>query len=189
MKNSFTIVLPISQLLAPMAEENPKEGTQIFDGLITITGECALVSEEGGQYWECQEMTWTVADTTVEVVGNPTFNEIVTGSDSDLDLRAILTGCEAEMLCLLAEAAENDPEYLAHCKERAEAKQRVADARSALAEAEWILRNPPQDVDDEGEAERRFLSRADDAREAAFDANREPWEDPRDLEPWEDPRD
>ena len=78
------------------------------------------------------------------------------------------------MVPLIEDAAQNDPTYLAFVKERKEAKKRVADLRSALAEAEYILRNPPQEVDEEGDAERRHVSRADEAREARFDANREP---------------
>ena len=81
------------------------------------------------------------------------------------------------MFSLIEDAAQNDPKYLAFVKERKEARQRVADLRSQLAEAEYILRNPPQDVDHEGEAERRHFAAADDAREARFDANREAWGD------------
>jgi hypothetical protein len=81
---------------------------------------------------------------------------------------------------LLAEVAESDPAYLAQVAERKAARQRVADLKSQLAEAEYLLRNPPESHDPEGEAERRFFSGADNAREAAFDANREAWEDPRD---------
>ena len=105
---NFTVQVPISQLLSPMMDENPAEGTPIYDGTITITGECILDTDEDGQYWECDysSLSWIIDGTTVEIVGNPTIHDIVGGSDSDLDLRAILAGCEDEMGCLLAEEAE-----------------------------------------------------------------------------------
>ena len=140
-----------------------------FEGTLHIEGECALCSEEGGQVWETQTIRWSVEDVT-----DNDGNEVPLDGQ---ELNGYLTGCERLMEETLAESAESDPTYLAYCAERREAKKRVADLRSALAEAEYILRNPPQDVDHEGEAERRHFAAADDAREARFDANREAWGD------------
>jgi hypothetical protein len=170
----------------------------IYSGLVTITGSCYLVCDEGGQFWECDSVEWILDGAGIEVGTatepntkafpliipgfdvdmNPSVHHIVAGSPADVELRRLLTEQEeGHMFSLCQEAAQNDPKYLAFVAERREARQRVADARSALAEAEWILRNPPQEVDEEGDAERRHFSRADESREARFDANREPWGD------------
>ena len=172
----------------------------VYSGSVTITGTCFLVCDEDGQYWECDQSTlsWILDGAGIEmgnatypykgafplvvcgwdVEMNPSVHSIVAGSPADVELRKLLSRLEeSHMLAHIEDAAASNPKYLAFVVERAEAKQRVASARSALAEAEYILRNPPHPAEDEGDAERRFLSRGDDAREAAFDANRPQWDE------------
>ena len=210
MKNStHTVLVPVSVLVPAFVrgewDSQVPYGTPlecvIYSGLVTITGSCYLVCDEGGQFWECDSVEWILDGASIEVGTatqpntkafpliipgfdidmNPSVHSIVAGSPADDELRRLLTREEeGHMFSLCQEAAENDPKYLAYCAERKEARQRVADLRSQLAEAEYILRNPPQDVDHEGEAERRHFAAADDAREARFDSNREAWEDPLD---------
>ena len=204
--STHTVTVPVSTLVPAFVRLNEDTfGTTlecvVYSGGVTITGECSLCCDEHGQYWECQEVTWYLDGAGIEVgtatppntgafplvlTGfdcnmNPSVHSIVAGSPADDELRRLLTREEeGHMFSLCQEAAESDPKYLAFVAERKKAKKRVADLRSQLAEAEYILRNPPQDVDHEGEAERRHFAAADDAREARFDSNREAWEDPRD---------
>ena len=195
--STHTVTVPVSTLVPAFIEEHAPVCV-MYSGFVTITGECSLRCDEHGQYWECLGVTWILDGASVEFaqatepntgkyplivegydVQSTRFSKsIVDGDLSDLSLRRLLTSIEEScMVPLIEDAAQNDPTYLAFVKERKEAKKRVADLRSALAEAEYILRNPPQEVDEEGDAERRHFSRADDAREARFDANREPWGD------------
>ncbi len=164
---TFNLIVSISDLVSPTFTDGD---ISPFNGTLRIEGECALVQEdEHGQFWEAQTIRWSVEDAT-DADGN-------TIPANGQELNGYLTGCERLMEELLAEVAESDPAYLAQVAERKAARQRVADLKSQLAEAEWILRNPPESRDPEGDAERRFLSRGDDAREARFDAEREPWGD------------
>ena len=197
--STHTVTVPVSVLVPEFVRVETMECI-VYSGSVTITGECSLCCDEHGQYWECQEVTWyldgasievgtaspitastirnNIVDFNYDVEMNPSVHSIVAGSPADDELRELLSQREeTTMFSLIEDAAQNDPKYLSFVKERKEAKKRVADLRSQLAEAEYILRNPPQDVDHEGEAERRFLNRADDAREARFDANREAWGD------------
>ena len=200
MKTSFnSVTVPVSTLVPAFIEEHAPVCV-MYSGFVTITGSCVLIgaTDENTPYWECLGVTWILDGASVEFaqatepntgkyplivegydVHSTRFSKsIVDGDLSDLSLRRLLTSIEEScMVPLIEDAAENDPTYLAFVKERKEAKKRVADLRSQLAEAEYILRNPPQEVDEEGDAERRHFSRADDAREARFDANREPWGD------------
>ena len=200
MKTSFnSVTVPVSTLVPAFIEEHAPVCV-MYSGSVTITGSCVLIgaTDENTPYWECLGVTWILDGASVEFAQSTEPNtgkyplivegydvhstrfskSIVDGDLSDLSLRRLLTSIEEScMVPLIEDAAENDPTYLAFVKERKEAKKRVADLRSQLAEAEYILRNPPQEVDEEGDAERRHFSRADDAREARFDSNREPWGD------------
>ena len=205
MKNStHTVIVPVSKFVPAFVREETMECI-VYSGSVTITGSCYLVgaTDENSPYWECDSVTWildgagievgvakeitssTIRDNIVDfdydVEMNPSVHSIVAGSPADDELRRRLAHIEdAYMIPHIEEAAQNNPQYLAFVAERREAKKRVADLRSQLAEAEYILRNPPKDVDPEGESERRHFAAVEDAQEARFDANREAWEDPRD---------